>query len=137
MAKRRKPPRGPYTIGYGRPPAGTWFKPGKSGNPKGRPKGRKNLTTYIEQELDMKIPITENQQHKLIPKKQAIAKQLVNQAALGDLKAGAMLMNQIAPHEEATVNATSWEPTDADKTTMENLFRRIREAPDLEPDSLA
>jgi Family of unknown function (DUF5681) len=27
-----------YDIGYGRPPKGSRFKPGQSGNPKGRPK---------------------------------------------------------------------------------------------------
>jgi hypothetical protein len=32
-----------YPIGYRKPPTETRFKPGTSGNPKGRPKGRRNL----------------------------------------------------------------------------------------------
>ncbi len=28
-----------YTVGYGRPPKATQFKAGKTGNPRGRPKG--------------------------------------------------------------------------------------------------
>ena len=28
-----------YDVGYARPPKATQFAPGKSGNPKGRPKG--------------------------------------------------------------------------------------------------
>lgn len=28
----------PYEVGYGRPPKATQFKPGQSGNPKGRPR---------------------------------------------------------------------------------------------------
>lgn len=31
-------------VGYGRPPAHTRFKPGQSGNPKGRPSGKKAMT---------------------------------------------------------------------------------------------
>jgi len=31
-----------YDVGYGKPPAHSRFKPGQSGNPRGRPKGVKN-----------------------------------------------------------------------------------------------
>ena len=31
-----------YEVGYGKPPKHSRFRPGKSGNPKGRPKGSKN-----------------------------------------------------------------------------------------------
>src|SRR2546421_166119 len=35
------------TIGYGCPPVYSQFRKGKSGNPKGRPKGAKSLKTLI------------------------------------------------------------------------------------------
>ena len=34
-----------YPIGYKKPPRDTQFKPGQSGNFKGRPKGAKNFAT--------------------------------------------------------------------------------------------
>jgi hypothetical protein len=44
-----------YVVGKGRPPARTRWKPGQSGNPKGRPKGVKNMMTYFNQALSRKI----------------------------------------------------------------------------------
>ena len=46
MSKRQPPGRpghgversGDYEVGYGKPPVNTQFKPGQSGNPKGRPR---------------------------------------------------------------------------------------------------
>ena len=42
------PPPPKYEVGYGKPPAGTRFKPGQSGNPAGRPKGsRRNRPSRL------------------------------------------------------------------------------------------
>ena len=34
-------------VGYGKPPKANQFKPGKSGNPKGRPKGARSEATML------------------------------------------------------------------------------------------
>lgn len=39
------------TVGYGRPPVEHRFKPGQSGNPRGRRKGAKNAATILEEQL--------------------------------------------------------------------------------------
>jgi hypothetical protein len=48
MAKKRKKGSGSgQKVGRGNPPKHTQFRKGQSGNKKGRPKGSKNLSTYI------------------------------------------------------------------------------------------
>ena len=39
-----------YEVGYGKPPRSGQFTKGKSGNPKGRPKGSKNLASIVLRE---------------------------------------------------------------------------------------
>jgi hypothetical protein len=49
-----------YDVGYRKPPREHQFKPGQSGNPKGRPRGSKSFTTLLVEELGTKITIQEN-----------------------------------------------------------------------------
>jgi hypothetical protein len=77
----------PYEVGYGKPPHDTRFRKGQSGNPKGRPKGSSNLASLLRRVMHEKIVITENGQRRTITKLEAVFKQLVNKAALGDPRA--------------------------------------------------
>ena len=47
---------GNHNVGRGKPPRGAQFKPGKSGNPKGRPKGSKNFGTLIFELANELVP---------------------------------------------------------------------------------
>ena len=61
-----------YEIGYGRPPKSTRFKPGQSGNTKGRPKGSTNLENLLNKALDVKVTIETPTGTKRITKREAI-----------------------------------------------------------------
>jgi hypothetical protein len=78
MAANGKPPAkggsGGYPVGYGKPPKHTQFKPGKSGNPQGRPKGTKNLKTDLAEELCEKILVHEGGQARKLSKQRALVK---------------------------------------------------------------
>jgi hypothetical protein len=63
------------------------FKPGKSGNPAGRPKGSKNRATVLQDELDTAVTISESGRTKKATKFALICKQVVNAAVRGDFKA--------------------------------------------------
>lgn len=88
-----------YPVGYAKPPQATRFKPGQSGNPKGRPKGAKNFATIFEEELETRIPVTENGKRKKITKRRAAVKQIVNKAVGGDVKAIGTVLNEARLHE--------------------------------------
>jgi hypothetical protein len=94
-----------YEVGFGKPPAGTRFKKGQSGNPKGRPKGTLNMATVLARTLREKVIINENGQRKVITKLEAAVKQLVNKAASGDLRALRHLADLVVSAEERTAQA--------------------------------
>jgi Family of unknown function (DUF5681) len=57
--RRPSPPEADHAVGYGRAPRHTRFQPGRSGNPKGRPKGSKNFSTLFSEELAQPVTLTE------------------------------------------------------------------------------
>lgn len=71
-------------TGYGCPPKSGQFKPGQSGNPKGRPKKSKNFMTLFHDELGQKILITENGRQKEMTKMEAMIKRMVNGSLQGE-----------------------------------------------------
>ena len=88
-----------YTVGYKKTPVATRFKPGQCGNPKGRPKGAKNLTAVLESEINTLIPYTENGKRKKITKLGASIRQAMNKAAAGDLRAFSIILDEIRLRE--------------------------------------
>lgn len=81
-----------YEVGFGRPPQHSRFKNGQSGNPKGRPKGSKNLQTLLREELDQKVQVTENGRPKLMSKRRIAVRQQVDKAVKGEHRAFAVLV---------------------------------------------
>ncbi len=85
-----------YECGYMKPPKSGQFKPGQSGNPKGRPSGSKNIYKLLDDIVNEKIQMTKNGKPVRISKKQAMLFQAVNKAVQGDLKAFQTLLPVMA-----------------------------------------
>jgi hypothetical protein len=77
----------PSEIGYRQPPKHTQFRKGMSGNPKGRPKGSRNLASIFRKISEEKVQVNGPKGPRFITKLEAGITQLVNRAAKGDLKA--------------------------------------------------
>ena len=86
---------GSYEVGYRKPPNHTRFKPGQSGNPRGRPKGTNNLKTDLMEELGEKIVIREGDQSRRISKQRAVVKTLVTRTLKGDARAATLLTSMM------------------------------------------
>lgn len=109
MARKDKPkllkiPSSRYDVGYGKPPEASQFKPGQSGNPKGRPKGARNrapinstehsmeqLKSIIMSEAYRPIKINEGNKQITLPIIQAAMRALAVNAAKGQHRAQALL----------------------------------------------
>src|SRR5260370_38206787 len=77
----------PSDVGYRKPREATRFKPGTSGNPKGRPKGSANLATDLSAELGEQITVREGGRPRRISKQRALIKSLMAKALQGDVRA--------------------------------------------------
>jgi hypothetical protein len=81
-------PEEPYRTGPGRPPKKNMFKPGVSGNPRGRPKKKKDKS-FLEamaEELYEPVRVMEGQRALTITRLEAMAKQVLVKAISGDKK---------------------------------------------------
>ena len=85
------------SVGYGRPPRAHQFKPGQSGNPKGRPKGSKNESTILREILQQKIGMRgPNGRVRMIPVMEGIHRKQADYALKGNIKAATFLFNRYA-----------------------------------------
>ena len=82
-------------VGYKRPPRHTRFKKGRSGNPKGRPKGAKDFKTELTEELYQPIRIREDGRPLTVSRQRAILKIMSAKALQGDMRAANLILNSV------------------------------------------
>jgi Family of unknown function (DUF5681) len=66
--------------GYKRPPKATRFKAGASGNPRGRPKGSRNLKTDLTKLLKKRITVREDGEVRHISRQESNRRSLMKTA---------------------------------------------------------
>jgi hypothetical protein len=89
---KKKARKGEYAVGYGRPPAQTRFKPGQSGNPKGRPVGRSNAKTTVGRVINETIPVREGQKTRHMTKLEAMLQAHTVKAIKGDARSTVIIL---------------------------------------------
>src|SRR6266436_7124040 len=83
MRRKKKSTR----TGYGNPPAQSQFKPGQSGNPRGRPKGSLNFATDLKHTLQAPITLNDGGKTKRVSTQKAVLLRMREKALRGDGRA--------------------------------------------------
>ena len=107
-----RPASADYAVGYGKPPVSTRFKPGQSGNPRGRPRGSKNrpqppalneerLKAIILEEAYRTVSVNDAKGSVSIPMAQAVMRSLAVNAAKGNQRAQRLFTELLSSVETA------------------------------------
>lgn len=79
-------------VGYGRPPKATRFAPGKSGNPRGRPKGSRSVGAILNGIMSQKVTVSEGGRTRRVSRLEVMLLRLANDAARGDARVTKLLL---------------------------------------------
>lgn len=132
MARRKSP--GAFAVGYGRPPQASRFKPGQSGNPRGRPKGAKGVGAVLRTRLLAKVTITENGRRRQITVLEALIAKLIKGAFDGDsrsvdklTKLFPLLDEELAEETRAARSAEAADQVDAarDRAVLDEFAKLL------------
>jgi Family of unknown function (DUF5681) len=125
-----EPPDG-YDVGYRKPPRTNQFRPGKSGNPRGRPKGTKNLGKVLQDALQRRVTIKENGRERKMRAQDVIISGLVNDAARRDPSAVRLIFALIDRYAAGDEREADLVFDHEDQEIIESyLARRAREKAD-------
>ena len=117
-----------YEVGYGKPPRHTRFEPGRSGNPRGRPPGAKNMKTLLSKALNELVVVTEPGGRRKVSKREAIVTQLVNRSAKADYRAIQILLGMLRDIEGRSEPGAADPDTfiEADQQIIQRIQARLR-----------
>jgi hypothetical protein len=130
MDETQKPANGTTpNVGRGHPPKHTQFPKGKSGNPKGRPKGSKNLSTLLREAADDQVFATIDGEKRKISKLQATTMQLATKAASGDQAAMKQFLEWMDEIEAraAAAKPSQFPLSEADIEVIRATYERMKQ----------
>ena len=124
-----------YEVGFGKTPKASRFKPGQSGNPKGRPKASNNFTTDLQSLLAAPVKVKRDGKLQIVSSQKAVLLRLVDKAlAKGDFRALKKLLELAQTfNDDVSLEAESAPLSETDLDICEGIIvRRHMEVEDDE-----
>ncbi len=110
-------------VGHPIPPVEHRFKPGQSGNPKGRPKGSKNTYKILDDILSKRVKLVQDGKTIKLDRRTIIILQAVQSAMKGNNKAlQTLLPHMLAVDERREAIRNTHEMLTTDDTEIINQF---------------
>jgi len=75
-----------FTVGYKKPPQHSRFQPGRSGNPRGKQKGVRNLGSDVKRTLEVPVRLNEQGRARRVSTQEAALLRLREKALKGDAR---------------------------------------------------
>jgi hypothetical protein len=128
-------------VGYKKPPRHSQFKPGQSGNAKGRPKQSPKFADVVSKQLRKKVKVTMGDKVLNISMFEAIAIKHVSRAINGDPKSTAIVLSSLKPFENDHDNnlpelLQQFRAIYASHAADESAVRRSEEIPATQSDDI-
>ena len=110
-------------VGYGKPPQQNQFRPGQSGNSRGRPKGAKNESTILREIFARKIENRSGGWARKITVLEGILLRITDDSLKGNTKSAAFLLNRYAVMVSGELQRH--DISDDDREVLEAFAQRI------------
>jgi hypothetical protein len=111
-------------VGYGKPPRRHQFKPGESGNPKGRKKGAKSEVTILQELLQHKVTVTEHGKPRKLTLLETILRKVAEDCLRGNIKSIGFLLNR---YYAAVAGETSQgDLSEDDKAVLDEYLKNFK-----------
>lgn len=121
-AADNQPASAEYEVDYGKPPKHSRFKPGQSGNPKGRGHGVRNLRTDILEALRTPLTVTQDGKRRKISTQRGVILKLVEKSLKGDVRSLVKLLELAAVYNNDAPLPRANEPLAIDDQAIVDDF---------------
>lgn len=125
-SKPKKGSSAGYEVGYARPPKANQFKPGQSGNPAGRPRGRPSFEEIILAEAQRIVKIKVGDKILHIDRDCALVRKLFDSALAGNMRALQMALTflQFAQARSDVTDGPELPLTEEELAVLERITKK-------------
>jgi hypothetical protein len=126
MRRKVRKSRASYEVGYARPPTSSQYQPGQSGNPNGRPKGTRNVSSLARDALErtINVKVTGTWRKMIVPKAGYL--RLAERAVAGAAKALDYLLSKSEERAPGSDHAPMQLLSAKDLELLQGFFDRRR-----------